>query len=256
MSTQDQPTPFFQSRRTRNILAAMEERLAGNGRHLLISGPTNTGRSTLLQHFSERHPPDLTADPERAQWPVLLLHTPPGPEEALLDAALKRLNAPFTPSAQLHLKQLQFIRIAREIRLRVLALDDLQRAHPAMDGHMFKFIDRLLAFAEATSSKIVATIDPSAAHVIAEDPRTSDRFEIFGLPPMACDADFMQLVDHLYDHHGITTRPGDRPYQELHRSSAGHIGRVAAAISKLATPAHRKPRPPSGWDRPFWLDPP
>lgn len=68
--------------------------------NLLLVGPTNNGKSMIIEKFRRRHP--LVSGPEREQIPVLSVQMPSDPSVARFYAALlAAMGAPVRPRQRL-----------------------------------------------------------------------------------------------------------------------------------------------------------
>jgi hypothetical protein len=124
--------------RAEAALSAMEDLLTFPKRtrmpNLLVVGPTNNGKSMVVQKFRRSHPPiaaSATAD-GAANVPVLNVQMPTGPDEPrFFGAILDELGFPHMLSDRLARRQETAVRMMRETSVRLLVIDDV---HNVLSG--------------------------------------------------------------------------------------------------------------------------
>ena len=76
----------------------MEQMLSHPPHHrmpnLAIIGATNNGKTMLLDNFLRRHAPNANPTIDKIKIPVLMIQTPPDPDEVRLYGALLEGNTP------------------------------------------------------------------------------------------------------------------------------------------------------------------
>jgi len=93
--------------------------------NLAIIGESNNGKTMLLENFVRRHSSDTNPALDRSLLPVVMIQTPPSPDEArLYSALLERLFAsgPQREPAEVKLSRLQ--RMLRELKTQMIILDE------------------------------------------------------------------------------------------------------------------------------------
>jgi hypothetical protein len=86
--------------------------------NFLLVGPTNDGKSMIVQKFWRDHPPLAASKAENgvAHIPVLKVQMPAGPDEAqFFGAILSELGFPLMPSAQVCRRQEAAVRLLRTL---------------------------------------------------------------------------------------------------------------------------------------------
>jgi Bacterial TniB protein len=94
--------------------------------NLLVIGPTNNGKSMIIEKFRRMHPP--VSHPDREEIPVLVTQMPPDPSVArFYTALLTAAGAPLRPRQQVpQLEQLS-LWLLRELNVRMLVIDFTNR---------------------------------------------------------------------------------------------------------------------------------
>lgn len=92
--------------------------------NLLVIGPTNNGKSMIIEKFRRAHPP--VSHPDREEIPVLVVQMPSEPSVTrFYTAMLAAMGAPLRPRQRLaELEQLA-LRLLRELGVRMLVIDEL-----------------------------------------------------------------------------------------------------------------------------------
>ena len=99
--------------------------------NLLLVGPTNNGKTMIVEKF-KRAPPVIEAadaDGGVAMVPVVKVQMPAGPDESrLFGAILDALGMPFSPRDRIAVKQDAAVRVMRATGARLLVIDELQQS--------------------------------------------------------------------------------------------------------------------------------
>jgi hypothetical protein len=117
--------------RAKALLAKLDDLLTRPKTHrmpnLLIVGNTNAGKTMLAQRFVQVHRADDNPDGEAAIVPVLAIQAPPTPEEGrFYNTILEVLGAPYNPRERVAQKQVQVLRLLKQVGLRMLSIDEVQ----------------------------------------------------------------------------------------------------------------------------------
>jgi GTPase SAR1 family protein len=104
--------------------------------NLLIVGDTNAGKTMLANRFVQLHPAADNPDGGAAIVPVLAIQAPPGPDEnRFYNTILEALFAPYNPRERVAQKQVQVLRILKQIGVRMLIIDEV---HNVLTGPVTK----------------------------------------------------------------------------------------------------------------------
>jgi hypothetical protein len=92
--------------------------------NLLLIGPTNNGKSMIIEKFRRAHPP--ISHPDREQIPVLAVQMPSEPSVTRFYVALQAaLGAPMRPRQRLAELEQATLGLLRAVGVRVLIIDEL-----------------------------------------------------------------------------------------------------------------------------------
>ncbi len=114
--------------RATEALIRLETLLAWPGKqrmpNLLLIGPTNNGKSMIIEKFRRTHPP--ISHPEREEIPVLAVQMPSEPSVGrFYTALLTAIGAPLRPRQQLAELERLGLRLLREVGVQMLVIDEL-----------------------------------------------------------------------------------------------------------------------------------
>ena len=118
--------------RAEAALAALEDLLTFPKRtrmpNLLVVGPTNNGKTMIVEKFRRAHPmiEAMDAADGTASLPVIKVQMPPGPDEArFFGAILEAVGMPYAPRQRIAVRQDMAMRMLRATNVRVLVIDEL-----------------------------------------------------------------------------------------------------------------------------------
>jgi hypothetical protein len=185
--------------RSKRILEKLEDLLSypavDRMPNLLIVGDTNNGKTMIASRFQRLHPAADNASGEHAVIPVLLIQSPPAPDESrFYGAILEALGAPYKPRGSVEEKQVQVLRLLRTVQLRLLIIDEI---HHILAGHIAKqrhFLYVLKHLANELKIPLVGVGTIDAVRAIQTDPQMVSRFEPIALPRWEMNRDFQTLL--------------------------------------------------------------
>lgn len=149
--------------------------------NLLLIGPTNNGKSMLVEKFRRQHPPSTSADQEFI--PVLCVQMPSEPSVTRFYVALLAvLGAPLRPRQ--HLAELERLALSllRSVGVRLLVIDEL---HNILAGHgdgRREFLNLLRFLGNELHIPLVGVGTREAYLAIRSDDQLENRFEPLMLP--------------------------------------------------------------------------
>lgn len=231
--------------RAHTILDKMEHLLQHPGTHrmpnLLLVGDTNNGKTMLIRHFAELHPPEPgELGPKRR---VLLIQAPPVPDERrLYFAILDALHAPYSPSGLTAAKMTQTITVLKKVGIRMLIIDEI---HHLMAGHLEKqrqFLNVLKYLSNELQISLVGAGIKDALRAIQTDPQLANRFEPVGLLRWTLDREFRILLMS-FEQALPLRKPSNLAGQELapalFTACEGTIGELSSLLCAAAATAIR-----------------
>ena len=159
--------------------------------NLLLTGPTNNGKSMIIEKFRRSHPP--VSHPDREEIPVLVVQMPSDPSvgrfyTALLAATGAPLRAGHPRLADL--EQLA-LRVLRASGVRVLVIDELHNLLSGRGDRRREFLNLLRFLGNELRIPLVGVGTREAYLAIRSDDQLENRFAPFTLPrweagPEAC----------------------------------------------------------------------
>jgi hypothetical protein len=175
--------------RAEAALAAMEDLLVFPKRmrmpNLLLVGPTNNGKTMIVEKFRRAHPPIEAADATGgvAVIPVVKVQMPAGPDEnRFFGAILDALGMPFSPRDRVAAKQDTAVRVMRTTGARVLVIDELHNILSGACHQQRRLLNLLRWLGNELQIPLVGVGTAEALRAIRSDDQLGNRFEPFALP--------------------------------------------------------------------------
>lgn len=149
--------------------------------NLLLIGPTNNGKSMIIEKFRRTHP--NSADPNQEHIPVLVVQMPSEPSVIRFYAALlAAMGAPLRPRARLpELEQLALV-LLRQVDVRLLVIDELHNVLAGNSVSRREFLNLLRFLGNELRIPLVGVGTREAYLVIRSDDQLENRFEPMTLP--------------------------------------------------------------------------
>ena len=226
--------------RAENILKRLEELRTWPKRsrmpNILITGPSNNGKTTILKHFLKKHPPNENLEGESASIPVLMVLTPPGPDEsALYDSILVNYATPISTRDLPRDKRFQVINLAIRTELKLLLIDEIQDLFAGDTRKHRQCLVAIKYLSNALQIPIVASGVESAVRALQLDEQTGNRFEIISLPRWRYDANFQRLLanfEAVLPLRMPSNLARDTIAEKIHYMAEGAIGEVSGLLAK------------------------
>jgi hypothetical protein len=212
--------------------------------NLAIIGETNNGKTMLLENFLRRHAPNPDPTIDRVTLPVLMVQTPPDPDEVrLYSALLERLQASGAARepADAKLRRLQLI--LRELQTKMIMLDEFQHALAGGPVRQRKFLNALKYVGNELQIPIVVSGIPDGLNALQSDPQIANRFEPMFLPKWKKGDEFLRLLASIEKVIALKHPSGlanESMAVRILEESEGTIGEVMRLIRLLAEQAIRK----------------
>lgn len=191
-------------RRAEAALIAMEDLLSFPKRtrmpNLLLVGPTNNGKTMIVEKFRRAHPPiPKSAAPAGALTiPVLKVQMPAGPDESrFFGAILDELGLPHMLSDRVAKRQEAALRMLRETGVQTLIIDELHNVLSGSRLHQRRLLNVLRWLGNELQISLIAVGTAEALHAIQSDDQLANRFEPARLPPWRNGEEYQQLLSTL-----------------------------------------------------------
>lgn len=211
--------------------------------NLLLAGPTNNGKSMIVEKFRRSHPPTAAAGSANgtAHIPVLAVQMPASPDEArFFGAILDQLGSPYRPSDRLARRQDIALRMLRVTGVGVLVIDDVQNLLSGTRLQQRRLLNLLRWLGNELQIPLVAVGTADGLHAIQSDDQLANRFEPIGLPPWRDGEEYRLLLSTLE-----AVLPLRRPSQlavsplaeTILAAAEGILGEVVSVVTRAAVQA-------------------
>ncbi|WP_026005767.1 TniB family NTP-binding protein [Arthrobacter sp. M2012083] len=149
--------------------------------NLLVAGPTNNGKSMIVERFRRRHPPVTGRDGENI--PVLCMQMPSEPTEIrFYTALLSALGAPIRTNLRLHEAERLGLALLRQVGVRMLVIDEFHNVLAGNGEKRRAFLNLLRFLGNELRIPLVGVGTREAYLAIRSDDQLENRFEPFILP--------------------------------------------------------------------------
>jgi hypothetical protein len=149
--------------------------------NLLLLGPTNNGKSMIIEKFRRLHPPIFHVDYE--QVPVLTVQMPSEPSVSRFYVALQAaLGAPIRPRQRVPEVEQTTLALLRAVGVRVLVIDELHNVLAGRGDTRREFLNVLRFLGNELRIPLVGVGTREAYMAIRSDDQLENRFEPFALP--------------------------------------------------------------------------
>ncbi len=162
--------------------------------NLLLIGPTNNGKSMIIEKFRRSHP--ATSLPDSEEIPVLVVQMPSDPlVSRFYTALLAALGSPMRPVRYrlADLEQLA-LRLLRAAGVRMLVIDELHNVLAGAGDRRREFLNLLRFLGNELRIPLVGVGTHNAYLAIRSDDQLENRFAPFTLPRWETDADTCSLL--------------------------------------------------------------
>ena len=190
--------------RAEAVLSALEDLLTFPKRtrmpNLLLVGPTNNGKTMIVEKFRRTHPPlDAHEAPEgTASIPVLKVQMPPGPDEGrLFGAILDAIGLPGASTDRVSARQDAAIRLMRATSVHLLVIDEIHNVLSGSRTQQRRLLNLLRWLGNELQIPLVAVGTAEALHAIQSDDQLANRFEPVALPRWRDGTEYRRLLSTL-----------------------------------------------------------
>ena len=207
--------------------------------NLLVIGPTNNGKSMIIEKFRRAHPP--VSHEDREQIPVLVVQMPSDPSVIrFYVAVLAAMGAPLRPRQRLAELEQVTLRLLREVGVRVLVIDELHNVLAGRGEVRREFLNLLRFLGNELRIPLVGVGTREAYLAIRSDDQLENRFDPFTLPRWKADQEACSLLASFAASFPLR-RPSDIATERMARylltRSEGTIGELAHLLTVAAVAA-------------------
>jgi hypothetical protein len=213
--------------------------------NLLIIGPTNNGKTMIVEKFRRDHPAAPSADGAHEIMPVVLVQMPSEPDlKRLYAAILRAVHAPPRPPHEplVHVEDFT-LRLLQRIGLRVLVLDEVHNLLGGSSAQQRTLLNVLRCLGNTLRVPLVCVGTREAYLAIRSDEQLENRFEPFAVPRWQADADYASLLasfEALFPlrHASHLSQPPLSTH--ILAQSEGTIGEISTLLTRAAVLAIRQ----------------
>ena len=208
--------------------------------NLLLTGPTNNGKSMIIEKFRRAHPP--VSHEDREEIPVLAVQMPSDPSVGrFYTVLLAATGAPLRAGSPrvAGLEQVA-LRVLRAVGVRVLVIDELHNLLSGRGDRRREFLNLLRFLGNELRIPLVGVGTREAYLAICSDDQLENRFAPFPLPrwgagPEACSL-LASFAASFPLRRASRIATGEMAAYLLTRSE-GTIGELAALLTEAAVAA-------------------
>ncbi|WP_186760131.1 TniB family NTP-binding protein [Arthrobacter alpinus] len=161
--------------------------------NLLLIGPTNNGKSMIVEKFRRGHPPTTEAD--RECIPVLCVQMPSEPSVLRFYVALlAALGAPLQPRRRLADIEQISLKLLRSTGVRMLVIDELHNVLAGQGNSRREFLNLLRFLGNELRIPIIGVGTREAYLAVRSDDQLENRFEPIVLPLWKMSDDTLSLL--------------------------------------------------------------
>jgi hypothetical protein len=233
--------------RAEAALTAMEDLLNFPKRtrmpNLLLVGPTNNGKTMIVEKFRRAHPLTAACQTESgaAHVPVLRVQMPAGPDEPrFFGAIVDELGYPHMLTDRGSKRQDAALRMMRETQVRVLIIDEVHNILAGSRLQQRRLLNVLRWLGNELQISLIAVGTAEALHAVQSDDQLANRFEPVGLPPWRAGNEYEQLLSTLEAVLPLR-QPSDLVEDELASkilaSAEGILGEIVSIVTRAAVRA-------------------
>lgn len=151
--------------------------------NMSLIGETNNGKTMLLKNFVKRHNPPEDPNAEKTTLPVLMVPTPPAPDEGRLYFTLLDRLAIAGSAREPEESKLRRLRIIlTQLETRMLILDDFFNVGAGTPAQRKKFLNALRNLSNELEIPFIVAGTPETLNALSTDPSIVNRFRPEFLP--------------------------------------------------------------------------
>lgn len=161
---------------------------------LMIIGDIDSGKTSLLERFTELHPEVENPDGTR-QHPALLVRAPLRADEQLFYAnILNTLRIPFPPQENVRNRHGRVLSMMVKAKVRMLLVDEIHNVLAGSHRAHHEFLNLLREFTSVLRIPIVGAGIESAYNALQYDQQLRSRMPTVRLEPWKFNDDFFRLL--------------------------------------------------------------
>lgn len=211
--------------------------------NLLIIGPTNNGKSTIIEKFRRKYPAvETRKNFDDMRMPVVAFQMPPDPSGTRFYSMLiKSTGAVVRQSRTAELEQAALNRL-RSVKARILVIDELHNVLSGQSDVRREFLNTLRFLGNELRIPIVGVGTRDAYLAIRTDDQLENRFEPIPIPRWKEGDDLLSLLasfEAVLPLHKRSELATPEMARYILSRTEGTIGEIAMFLSMAATEAIR-----------------
>lgn len=207
--------------------------------NLLLVGPTNNGKSMIIERFRRQHLP--TTEPDRENIPVLCVQMPSEPSPLrFYTAILAALGSLLRPRPRVIELERLALTLLREVGVQILVIDELHNVLAGSGDVRREFLNLLRFLGNELRIPLVGVGTREAYLAVRSDDQLENRFEPFVLPVWEVGEEARSLLASFAAAFPLRHRSviyTDDMAQYLLARSEGTIGELAHLLTAAAVAA-------------------
>ncbi len=163
--------------------------------NMVIIGPTNNGKTMIVEKFRRNHLPYDSDDGTHEVIPVLMVQMPSDPTVSrFYSAIISALGSPVTRYQSTAVHEIMAIRLLRTTQTKILVVDELHNILSGQGYKQLEFLNLIRFIGNELQLSIVGVGIKDAYLAIRTDDQLENRFEPFILPLWRDDNEFTRLL--------------------------------------------------------------
>ena len=205
--------------------------------NLLIIGPTNNGKSMIVEKFRRQHNGEARGTRDYEVIPVVVVQMPSEPSVSrFYGMLLASLGAPIGRQTRLVESEQIALQLLRTVKARVLVIDELHNILHAKENIRRQFLNLIRFLGNELRVPIVGVGTREAYLAIRSDPQLENRFEPMPLPVWEEGEELLKLLSSFCAMMPLKSRSSVAT-EEMSKYILSRTDRTIGEIAKLLTAA-------------------
>jgi len=184
--------------RAHEILGKMEDLLnhpkQARMPSMLLVGSSNNGKTSIIRQFTQRHPVLENPGYDHIIAPVLYIEAPPAPKESAFYMEILSTLYEDVPSGSDEIKRARVVQVLKEIKLKVLIIDELHNLLAGASTKQQQFLNMIKYLSNKLNISIVGCGTGDLIRAISVDTQIQNRFPPEIIPQWRMGKEFRQLA--------------------------------------------------------------
>lgn len=207
--------------------------------NMLIIGPTNNGKSMIIEKFRRQHLPRMSSDGSKEIVPVVIMEMPSEPSiTRFYNMLLHAMNTPTASRLRVPDLEVLALRIMKTIEIRMLIIDELHNMLSGGPSVRREFLNLIRFLGNMLRIPIIGVGTEDAYRAIRTDDQLENRFKPFILPRWKEDDELMLLLASFASSFPLRSTSYELHSREMARyilaRTEGTIGEIAMLLMGAA----------------------